>query len=59
MMLHTDSDEVIAGVFETAADVLGSTVNEYRAVVATLLNYVVHGAVTLECLDHARTVLHQ
>ena len=33
MMLHTDSDEVIAGVFETAADVLGSTVNEYLSLI--------------------------
>jgi len=55
----TDSDEVVAGVFEAAADVLRSTVDEYRAIVATFLDHVVHRTVTLEGLNHTRTVLHQ
>ena len=54
----TDGDKVIAGVFEAAADVLCRAVDEHRTVVATLLDHVVHRAVTPECLDHTRAVLH-
>jgi len=38
--------------------VLCSAVDEYWTIVATFLDHVVHWAVTLECLDHTRAVLH-